>query len=179
MDNQETRECLGCHQALPLSSFCKNKRKKDGVNIYCRSCCSREGERYRQTEGGKEAGRQKTRRYYRKHRRQILDTLYQEYHTEPDRREARLKVQQRWEASGKGNVWRKTWRKAHPEQVPAHSAVKHAVIKGTLIRVDQCSSCGKPGKTVAHHHLGYAKEHHLDVIWLCRSCHYWHDRKKA
>ncbi len=33
-----SKECPRCEKVLSLSEFCKNKRKSDGLNTYCRSC---------------------------------------------------------------------------------------------------------------------------------------------
>jgi hypothetical protein len=60
-------------------------------------------------------------------------------------------------------------RAAHPEQIKARDAVNHAIAAGRLTR-DPCERCGNP-ETHGHHHLGYAPEHQLDVIWLCHSHH--------
>jgi hypothetical protein len=65
----------------------------------------------------------------------------------------------------------------HPEAVAAHRAVERALAAGRLVRPEECECCGAPGDDPvvgaieAHHHLGYAPEHHLDVQWLCRLCH--------
>lgn len=32
--------CLRCEQSLPLTSFCKDKKQKSGLKVYCRACCS-------------------------------------------------------------------------------------------------------------------------------------------
>ena len=35
------KKCRCCGEILPYDSFCNNKRKKDGKNIYCRECMSK------------------------------------------------------------------------------------------------------------------------------------------
>lgn len=57
-----------------------------------------------------------------------------------------------------------------PEQVVARNAVSNALKVGRLVRPLACASCGAP-RPQAHHHLGYAPEHRLDVLWLCAKCH--------
>lgn len=59
-------------------------------------------------------------------------------------------------------------RRRHPEHVAAREAMAEAVKSGALIR--QPCWCGNP-KTDGHHHKGYAPEHWLDVVWLCRKHH--------
>lgn len=56
----------------------------------------------------------------------------------------------------------------NPVQVAAGVAVKEAVRARRL--TPQACWCGNP-RTEAHHHLGYALEHWLDVVWLCRTHH--------
>ncbi len=51
----------------------------------------------------------------------------------------------------------------------ARQAVRSAVQRGTLRRLP-CETCGAQ-EVQAHHHLGYAPEHRLDVQWLCRDHH--------
>lgn len=58
-----------------------------------------------------------------------------------------------------------------PEHVQAHRLIRAMIFFGFIVRPDHCSGCGKKCKPDGHHHKGYAKEHVLDVIWLCRTCH--------
>jgi hypothetical protein len=66
---------------------------------------------------------------------------------------------------------RAAYKKA-PEKKSAHEAVRRAVKKGVLTRPKACTKCGNSQMRIeAHHHKGYAKEHQLDVVFLCTSCH--------
>lgn len=40
-----------------------------------------------------------------------------------------------------------------------------------VVKPECCEQCGRRRRLEAHHWRGYAKEHWLDVQWLCRSCH--------
>lgn len=58
----------------------------------------------------------------------------------------------------------------------AYHAVRRAVARGDLVKPDHCEACGKLESAVAggfeaHHYLGYAPEHYLDVRWLCIEDH--------
>jgi hypothetical protein len=98
-------------------------------------------------------------------------------------RERRLRNQRKWlNQPGKRERMRelvRTWESAHRDVVNAHHAVKYALRVGKLVRPECCSKCGdKPfprsdglSRLQAHHHNGYAKEHRLDVVWLCAYCH--------
>lgn len=34
------KRCLRCKESLPVENFYKNRAQKDGINYYCKSCCS-------------------------------------------------------------------------------------------------------------------------------------------
>ena len=60
----------------------------------------------------------------------------------------------------------------------ACNAVMAALIKGTLVRPETCSACGRHGRRaldgragIEAHHTSYAPEDRLNVVWLCVSCH--------
>lgn len=36
----ETKTCVRCKEELPLEAFHRNKNKRDGLAIYCRTCAS-------------------------------------------------------------------------------------------------------------------------------------------
>ncbi len=57
------------------------------------------------------------------------------------------------------------------EKVRARSAVMIALNSGRMVRPTSCSDCGQERSLQAHHHMGYDREHWLDVEWLCGPCH--------
>ena len=58
--------------------------------------------------------------------------------------------------------------KLQPDRQAAKGAVAYAIRTGKLIRLP-CEVCGDPK---SHgHHWSYAKEHRLDVKWLCPTHH--------
>lgn len=61
------------------------------------------------------------------------------------------------------------WRARNRDKSRAHGAVSYAKRKGILVPAP--CACGSTEALQAHHHRGYAPEHRLDVIWLCRPCH--------
>ena len=92
-------------------------------------------------------------------------------------------AQKRYKQSQKGKAnHRKTnirYYNLHPERVRARDAVKMAIRNGRLPRPNnfQCS-CSEQAEQY-HHHKGYAQEHRLDVIPICKKCHIIIDRKIA
>ena len=61
----------------------------------------------------------------------------------------------------------------NPEKVRAHRAVLNALRTGRMAPASACicADCYKSPAVHLHHH-SYEKEHWLDVIPLCRSCHH-------
>ena len=56
-------------------------------------------------------------------------------------------------------------------QYKAHYYVSRQIKLGNLKRPSVCEDCQTPCKTDAHHYKGYAEEHWLTVVFLCRKCH--------
>jgi len=66
------------------------------------------------------------------------------------------------------------WQIRNRDKMRAHHAVGYALRTGKLRPPDACEKCGRPAneqRLEAHHYLGYAEENHLDVEWLCQTCH--------
>jgi hypothetical protein len=61
------------------------------------------------------------------------------------------------------------YRKKNPVKKSCHSKLGWAVRSGKIIRSTECENCDRSGYVEAHHE-DYSKP--LDVIWLCRSCHF-------
>lgn len=59
-------------------------------------------------------------------------------------------------------------RAKHRDENRARSAVAHAVKTGALVRL--ACFCGET-EVEGHHHLGYDRDHWLDVEWLCDPHH--------
>lgn len=63
------------------------------------------------------------------------------------------------------------YKKARPEETKARMMVNNRIYKGTLERPTTCSKCGSTQGMIEAHHHSYAREHWLDVIWVCKPCH--------
>lgn len=50
----------------------------------------------------------------------------------------------------------------------ARTKLRHAILKGLVIRPKKCDACNQLSKIHGHHH-DYSKP--LDVVWLCIKCH--------
>jgi len=141
--------CRKCDAEKTLDSFSKDPSKANGRRPYCRTCIAL----YRQTEAVKL--RKKARMPWR-------DKTAREYHKEYNKRPHAAEENRR-----RANEYRAKY----PERIAARQAVKRAIKSFVLHWPMRCEQCGVYGKTEAHHYKGYAPENHLEVLWLCRSCH--------
>jgi hypothetical protein len=80
----------------------------------------------------------------------------------------------RWRKDNTGR-FNALWKKSHdgqlencPERPLARRAMAQAIKRGVLVR-QPCEVCGDPKSQ--GHHWSYAREHWLDVKWLCRKHH--------
>jgi ribosomal protein S27AE len=86
-------------------------------------------------------------------------------------RERRARQADKGYETGRKRRWRAANRDTDRKMRRAHRAVDYAIETGRLVRPKECSKCGATGRIEAHHHKGYAREHYLDVVWLCEPCH--------
>lgn len=72
------KHCPDCNRTLPLTEFTKNKRTKDGLAFYCRSCMYARTKQYR--DSNREAFREKQ-RAWRERNREVLNmyALFKHY----------------------------------------------------------------------------------------------------
>lgn len=68
-------------------------------------------------------------------------------------------------------------REKNYEKYLARANVRNHISAGKIIKPTICSMCNEVNKLDAHHHKGYSKEHRLDVIWLCRTCHVQEEKR--
>jgi hypothetical protein len=61
--------------------------------------------------------------------------------------------------------------RANPAKWKAKVTVARAIAKGLLSKPTACPRCKRTRNIEAHHHLGYEREHWLDIEWRCRQCH--------
>ena len=147
-----TKRCPKCKQAKPVSEFNKNRTTKDGLQYHCIDCRKIIGNCYNQSEKGRT-----TRRAYQR------SDKYKVGH---------YRRQKNFRKTPKAKTIRKRYETAYPNRVKARNAVMYGIQTRKLPQPDSLNCpCGKQAQEY-HHHKGYAREHWLDVIPLCRSCHY-------
>jgi len=60
------------------------------------------------------------------------------------------------------------WKQENPEKVKIQSKLNSEIIKGNIVRPDNCSICNKKTRIQAHH---YNYDNYLNFIWVCSACH--------
>ena len=177
---QETRPCNKCGLVKSLNDFLTNGKHPDGTaraRSICRNCGSGHLGRHTEPHRCSVCGEVKapedfpgTKRTYTC--RACVNTKHYAYVRGAGyaRHLARMVAYQK--------------RKYRDDQTfrdknAAHGAVYMALKFGCLSRPEKCSRCSTAGRIEGHHHLGYAPENHLDVVWLCKRCHTKADRASA
>ncbi len=164
-----SKRCSHCKAVKPLSEFNRNRSCPDGLQHYCKECQRESGNRYTRSEKGRASRtayersakgraliREGCNRYGRSKKGQATATAYRRTERGKAAREQALA----------------TYLRRHSDRVNARTAVNRAIRLGRLPAPGNfLCKCGKPAAHY-HHHLGYAAEHRLDVIPVCRDCHY-------
>jgi len=165
---ENMKQCSTCKEMRPLSMFHKDSSKACGVRAMYSICRNPKVQEYYYSDLGQKTAQKDTKK---KRIRRDNDKVYAE-----KRRSIVNKSSERPEY--RENLRRKASTPHGREKKRATNAVEAALKRGDLIRPDKCQECGDaPGtdrigrsKVRAYHHLGYAKEHRLDVRWLCPRC---------
>lgn len=136
----------------------------------------------------KEKKRQYVREYYKANRERILSESRERYSSKPSEekktnnqkyyeqnkekicKRSREHSQSLSEEQKKANVERtKRWRQKNRSKSAAWSAVGNALLRGDMVKPNQCEHCCKNGCRLHAHHEDYEKP--LEVVWLCHECH--------
>jgi hypothetical protein len=117
------------------------------------------------------------RRYYEKHRDEIMLRQRLKRNANPRTRNGEASRYRRRHPDKVAGRQRR-YLKKRPEVARAHAAVLMALKTGKLHKPDHCQFCGVPNSDLHGHHANYSKK--LDVVWLCSGCHSGiHMRNKA
>lgn len=185
------KRCCTCKLEKPLDQFCRCKSNKDGLSKRCRACNTAAVLKTRKTPHGQATFKRNQKRYWKgeagKANKRRSDRKYaasengrvkiREHHKRHRQTELGQASQKRYESSAKGLAAKERYRQKlkslKPEVIKAHSAVHNGVRDGKMPHAStlSCHHCGRPAVEY-HHHLGYDREHWLDVIPLCKPCHH-------
>lgn len=179
-----TKPCSKCNQTLPLSSFHRSSRMKDGYRSACKTCRTPEQRRAktRTVVHEKECrmcGKIKSAGDFRKCRRNS-DGLYSHcktcaltYSRSRNFNNPELKrehsQQHRLRNRDYYTAKKKEWLANNPEKRDAHIQVKKAILRGDLIRPSICQRCKQKARKIEASHDDYSQP--LKVEWLCCRCH--------
>ena len=143
--------CIHQGQPQPIENFSRNSGRADGRSGWCKSCMCSATTRWYATPSGKLS--------LKKHK-----------HTEKG-----IAARKRYEQSQHFRDKRRDRRQndiLYRQRLQARSAVNHAIRDGKLPEPESlfCIECNIAASQY-HHHLGYDKEHWLDVVPMCMPCH--------
>ena len=181
-----SKRCSRCKEIKTVSEFSGDRTKKDGFQSECKICGSDNNKAYRKTEKGKIAHRKAVLRYNKTEKGRAIHKKgnkkygltekfkisQKRYNQTAKGKTALRRALKKYQQSEKGKAAYKRFHARHPNHRKAMIAVKNAIKAGKLARSNSrlCHYCPKPAKQYHHWH-GYAKEHWLDVIPVCVSCH--------
>lgn len=159
-DKATTRRCAKCGETKPFSDFHLHRKTRSGFASRCKSCVNAGAVAYR--AANRDDVIRRKREYRQAHPERIAEQNSKRYQANRDREIAR-RIRETKKA-----------RLVDPERVRLQGLIRvtvyQAIKRGKLIKPATCSACCRAGNITAAHH-SYAREHWLDVTWLCRSCH--------
>ncbi len=192
------KKCRDCLIDKNCDEFYKRSSSSDGLYSYCKICTSiqskkiyekyqikrlQENQRYKLEN--KEKLCSYSRDYYWKNRDKVLKNTkeYRENNkTKISQRQALSRLQdsdrfkknrdkhKAWSSKNRDwiNEYQRLWYQKNKEKRRAHVILNRALLKGLILRPENCSECKKTCKPDGHHE-NYSNP--LAVIWVCRSCH--------
>ena len=183
------KRCTTCKIEKSLDCFYPRKNRPHGCTSQCKECRKKTTARWNQSDDGK--------KYYRERQRNVVKTpkwktWYAEYKQRAAVREARRQQAKKRRATpesqaarlvylrstkGKETTRRTAENAKKSGKAAARKAISNRTRRGKLPKASTLMcACGQPAKHY-HHHKGYAKNNHLDVIPVCTACHGKENRK--
>jgi len=180
-------KCIKCLEVKDEEEFGRAKTKLNGRKSSCKVCTAAYQKAHNAIPEVKErnAAQEKAQRAIPEVRERNA-TRQKEYRAIPEVKE---KIKEWWQSEAGKASHKKAddKRLATPEgqqKNKARRAVRTAVEAGRMVKPERCSLffplypiC--KGQIEGHHHLGYDREHWLDVQWLCAEHHIMLDRTAA
>lgn len=198
MSNRKTEKyCGGCDTLKATSEFYNQKGRSDGLSSQCKECQKARSRQYHKAHAAQANARAKEwrarnkgyknayDRQWRKanaERKKQTDKLHYERNKDRILEQTREYLVKRLETDPDfRNRIGKAYRLRHYSHRRAQEVVSEAIKAGKLPPARECSCviCGETAKE--YHHWSYQREHWLDVIPLCVTCHNKQDviRKKS
>ena len=188
------KKCSKCGLERNTTEFYKDKRKKDGFNVWCKSCSSEYGKEHYDANrdkllkqakeyraANKDVISERRKEHYADNKDKILKQVKEYYVANKD---ARKKYRKEYYAANKDyyKEYQIEYVKNNPEKFKNLTIRRFCsiVCKPLILARDnhQCVNCGSSnnGKLIIHHMLPakHAQEHILNprnLITLCPKCH--------
>lgn len=154
--------CSKCNSVKRHDEFPESKESSTGRHSWCFNCHNI-----------------KACEYFKDHK-----VERRHFYRSPEQTTKRRASKQKPENKLKNRLYQRTYsRKRYRDPVNhakhlARLAVQKAIKRGIIVKATTCqgerlcnSLCLPNSLLEAHHTLGYAQEHWLDIEWLCKSCH--------
>lgn len=153
------KKCFKCGEIKPVSCFYRHSKMADGYLGKCKECAKKDV----------------------KENRDLNKDYYLDYdRNRPNAKERTARqsfaVKKKIEngdfaLAEKVRRAKQMWIESNPDKREAQKAVRSAIRSGKLTTSSFCQCCGCDSCQIQAHHWSYEPENHLDVIWLCTSCH--------
>lgn len=181
------KKCSKCGIEKPQEYFHRDKSKKDGHCSYCIECSKENSKKYHEehvkemSEYGKayhikhkDEHALRMKEWYQKNRNNIIEKAKVYYKGHIEKFAERYKRYSKTERGKKAaSTGQRNYIQNHPERKRAHGAINNAVRHGKMKPASDfiCVHCYNKQAEHYHHYKGYDKEHWLDVIPVCATCH--------
>ncbi len=165
-----SKQCSLCKEVKSIMDFYEDKTRSDRYQNRCKICEVARIKLYQQTDRGKEIHQRAVRRYRQTSAGKEVQYRYRQNKVN---KEAMRRYTKRYRESQKGKITRYCYRQEHLDHIQAGCVIYAEVCSGRLPRPKSllCEYCGQSAQ-IYHHHKGYTSEHHLDVVPVCRRCHW-------
>lgn len=159
----------------PIDQFCKDRKTRDGLSVYCRTCRVGYARIRMQRPEVKERAHDAMRKYQTsEHGRARIKATY----TSPEYREKvneyAKEYTKRPEVKLKLALKVAAYRTRNALKDRARKVCTLAILSGKVVKTDYCQWCyeiASPKELQAHHWRGYDPAHWLDVKFVHRTCH--------
>jgi hypothetical protein len=94
------KKCPRCGEYKPLDMFCKNKQKKDGLNVYCKPCHNKKNNDW--DKRNPEKKKNKSVRYKAENPEKVLEAGRKSYHKNKHKHKGTIKLYQEKNKEKKG-----------------------------------------------------------------------------
>ncbi len=149
------KTCSRCDEAKPETEYTKDKKRKDGLDMYCKACKSAKGNAYYAANRDKERVRKA--KFYKEHTGKVMERI-NKYRATTHGKEIIAKHNKRWASTNR-------------DKLLAQRAMNLAVKAGKFPPITDliCIECSEPAGV--YHHESYLANERLNVQALCRTCH--------